>query len=1202
MIQSCKLSEAGFRGSRFSDFPHALKGNNDILSLTRPDIIKRIHHAFMEAGSDIIETNTFGASSISQKEYRTEHLAYEMNAVSARLAREAADEMEKKQPGKPRFAAGVLGPTNVTLSMSPDANNPAYRARTFDQMAGSYYEAVSGLIEGGVDILLIETIFDTLNAKAAIYAIKSCFEKHGVTLPIIISGTIVDASGRTLSGQTAEAFLYSISHADPLCVGLNCALGAKEMQPHIHTLSSNAHYFTSVHPNAGFPDEMGDYNDTPAYMASIIKNFAELGYVNIVGGCCGTTPGHIRAIAEAVRDIPPRVRPAHPSRTVLSGLEPLAAGKDSLFINIGERTNVAGSRKFARLIKNKKYEKALEIARQQVENGAQVIDVNMDDAMIDAGKEMVNFLDLAASEPDISRVPFMLDSSKWSVIAAGLRRIQGKGIVNSISLKEGDEPFIRQAREIMKFGAAVVVMAFDEKGQADTLERRLEICRRSHRILTQQAGFPERDIIFDPNIFAIGTGIAGHRDYAVDYIETVRQLKQEFPNCLVSGGVSNISFSFRGNDAIREAIHAVFLYHAINAGMDMGIVNAGQLMVYEDIPAELLRRVEDLVLNRSEDATERLLEAAGRFTGQGKTRENNLQWRSLPVSQRLTHALVHGIAEYIEEDVEAARRQLNQAIDVIEGPLMEGLNHVGDLFGAGKMFLPQVVKSARVMKKAVAYLLPIIEAEKNRDGAAHGPQTKGKILLATVKGDVHDIGKNIAAVVLRCNNYDVVDIGVMVPGEEILAAARRENADIIGLSGLITPSLEEMAEIAGEMERQGFNLPLMIGGATTSKMHTAVKIDPKYSGPVIHVADASRAPGAAAQSMDKKNREAYTAAIKKEYEELRQKRQAIMETTSLISLADARAGKFPIAWDSYTPPAPRLLGLKAFHSYPIAQLIDYIDWNFFFKIWELNGRYPDILENETVGAQARKLLDDAREMLERIEREKLLQVNGVFGLFPANTVNHDDIEIYAGDSRAEVTAVIRMLRRQINKPGKPSLSLADFIAPRETGIKDYIGAFAVTAGIGLQEAVETFKKENDDYSAIMIEGLADRLAEAFAERLHERVRKEFWAYAEDERLTARQLLKQKYQGIRPAPGYPACPDHSEKQVLLDLLQATHHTGIVLSENHMMIPGASVSGYYFSHPLSRYFFIGQIGDDQLNDYAKRKGTDPRTIKKWLARRA
>jgi 5-methyltetrahydrofolate--homocysteine methyltransferase len=1195
MIQDYKLTEADFRGDRFTDHPCDLKGNNDILSLTQPDIIKNIHMAFMEAGSDIIETNTFNSTAISQSDYCMENMVMELNVAGARIAREAADQMEEKTPDKPRFVAGSLGPTNVTLSISPDVNNPGYRSTTFDRMVEVYYEAASGLIEGGADILLVETVFDTLNAKAAIYAIKTYFEKHNLTRPIMISGTITDASGRTLSGQTAEAFWYSVSHAAPLSVGINCALGAKEMKPHIHAISSAAHCFTSVYPNAGLPDEMGEYKDDPEHMASVIKSFAEHGFVNIVGGCCGTTPRHIRAIADAVAGMQPRVKPDTKPYTFLSGLEPVIISRDSLFVNIGERTNVTGSRRFARLIAKKKYEKALEVARQQVENGAQIIDINMDEAMLNSEVEMETFLNLAASEPDICRVPFMLDSSKWSVLEAGLKCLQGKGIINSISLKEGEERFINYAREIMKYGAAAIVMAFDEQGQADTLERRLKICERSYKILTEKVGFPAHDIIFDLNIFAIGTGIEEHRTYALDFIEATRRIKQIFPETMISGGVSNISFSFRGNDPIREAIHSVFLYHAIKAGMSMGIVNPGQLTVYEDIPADLLERVEDLVLNRRDDATDRLLEVADSFAANSKSDVKNLEWREKPVTERLSYALVKGITEFIDEDTEAARLELKEAIKVIEGPLMDGMNHVGDLFGEGKMFLPQVVKSARVMKKAVAFLLPFIEKEQADSGTV---KAKGKILMATVKGDVHDIGKNIVGVVLSCNHYDVIDMGVMIPCEAILDKAVEENVDIIGLSGLITPSLEEMMNNAEEMERRGLKIPLLIGGATTSKMHTAVKIDPCYSGASVHVTDASRAVGVVGNLLDNKTRTNYVSTIKQEYEELRQKRLATQNTTTFLTLNEARENRFKIDWNAFTPQRPNHLGLKTFDSYDIDELIPYIDWNFFFKIWELKGLYPAILENETVGPEAKKLFDDAHRMLERIKQENLLQLKGVFGLFPANCINHDDIEIYSDESRTDILTVIHSLRQQVKKPGKPNVSLADFIAPRETGKIDYFGGFAVTAGIGMDEAAKRFEADNDDYNAIMLKGMADRLAEAFAERLHERVRKEFWGCESNESLTTTQLLKESYHGIRPAPGYPACPDHTEKELLFNILQAPTNADIHLSESFMMVPAASVSGYYLAHPAAHYFFVGKLAKDQIQDYAKRKNISVETAEKWL----
>ncbi len=1195
MIQSYKLSESDFRGDRFKDHPFDLKGNNDLLSITQPRIIREIHFSFMEAGADIIETNTFNANGISQSDYHLENLVFELNEASARIARQAADEMTLKTPNKPRFVAGSLGPTNKTLSISPDVNNPGYRDITFKEMSDVYYNAAAGLISGGVDIVLVETIFDTLNARAAIYAIQTYFEEKKIQLPVIISGTITDASGRTLSGQTVEAFLYSVTHARPLCVSLNCSLGAKEMRPHIHALSTAADCFTGVYPNAGLPDEMGNYNDTPQNMARIIADFAQSGYVNLVGGCCGTTPSHIREISRVVETISPRKKPEPRLCSCFSGLEPLVIDKTSLFANIGERTNVAGSKKFARLIKNKKYEEALNIAREQVENGAQMIDVNMDDAMLNAEEEMSVFLNLVASEPDICRVPVMIDSSRWNVIEAGLKCLQGKGVVNSISLKEGEEPFLAHAREIMKYGAAAVVMAFDEKGQADTLQRRLDILERSH-ILLEKIGFPEQNIIFDPNIFAIGTGIEEHRSYAVDYIETVKRLKEKFPRCLVSGGVSNISFAFRGNDPIREAIHSVFLYHAVKAGMNMGIVNPGQLTVYEDIPPHLLELVEDVVLNRRDDATDKILEQAGSFSSTEKEEEKNPLWREKPVKERLEYALVKGISEFIDEDTEAARLELKEAIKVIEGPLMSGMNHVGDLFGAGKMFLPQVVKSARVMKKAVAYLLPFIEAEQAASGKI---SARGKILLATVKGDVHDIGKNIVAVVLRCNNYDVEDLGVMVSCETILEKAKDLKADIIGISGLITPSLEEMASVAFEMQRNGFTIPLLIGGATTSKMHTAVKIEPNYNGPTIHVSDASRAVGVVGKLLDEAAKKEYWSDTRNEYEELRRKRQSSLLQMEMAPLETARKEKYKVDWTNYTPPKPNYMGLTIFDNYNVNKVIPYIDWNFFFKMWDLKGIYPAILSDEKVGKEATRLLKDAHNMLSRIAGENLLGLKAVIGLFPANTTNDDDITIYTDENRTQSQSIIHTLRRQQRKQDQPFPALADFIAPKETRIQDYIGGFAVTAGLNIEQSLQKFQEENDDYSAIMLKGLADRLAEAFAEHLHERVRKEFWGFAPEEKMEIPELLHEKYRGIRPAPGYPACPDHTEKGILFSLLNAKENASIDLSESYMMIPAASVSGYYFSHPQSHYFMVGKLLRDQIENYAQRKNMSVSEVEKWLA---
>ena len=1195
MIQRYRLSEADYRGERFADHPGELRGNNDLLVLTQPKIVRDIHAAYLEAGADILETNTFNSTAIALADYRLQDLAYELTREGARLAREAADAAERRDPTRPRYVAGVLGPTNRTASISPDVNDPGYRNVTFDELVAAYTDAVRGLVDGGADILLIETVFDTLNCKAAIYAIEQYFERARLRLPVMISGTITDASGRTLSGQTVEAFWNSVRHARPLSVGLNCALGVAQLREHIEELSRVADVRVSCHPNAGLPNAFGGYDDTPDYMAQEIRSWAEQGFINIVGGCCGTTPAHIRAIARAVSAVRPRVPPTVPPALRLAGLEPLNVGADSLFVNVGERTNVTGSAAFKKLILGNEYAKALDVARQQVENGAQVLDVNMDEAMLDGEQAMRTFLNLIASEPDIARVPIMIDSSKWNVLEAGLKCVQGKAIVNSISLKEGEEKFLEQARTVRRYGAAVIVMAFDEQGQADTRERKVEICSRAYRLLTEQAGFEPSDIIFDPNIFAVATGIAEHNNYAVDFIEATRELRRRFPLAHVSGGVSNVSFSFRGNNPVREAIHSVFLYHAIRAGMTMGIVNAGVLPVYEEIPAELREAVEDVILNRRGDATERLLEIAPRYAGKGEqTKGPDLAWRALPVAERLKHALVHGIDEYIERDTEEARRQYARPIEVIEGPLMDGMNVVGDLFGAGKMFLPQVVKSARVMKKAVAYLVPFIEAEKTADARA-----KGKILLATVKGDVHDIGKNIVGVVLACNNYEVIDLGVMVPATKILETARRENVDIIGLSGLITPSLDEMAHVAKEMSREGFDVPLLIGGATTSRTHTAVKIAPNYEHPTIWVKDASRSVTVASNLLSEEQRAAYVARIRAEYAEIRERHKGRKSGVRLLPLAEARANRTPIDWAGYVPPVPRKLGLEVFPGYPLEELARYIDWTPFFQTWELHGRYPAVLSDEKVGKQATQLFEDAQAMLKDIIAGRKLTANGVIGLFAANSVG-DDIEVYTDDARTRVAAVLHTLRQQDEKPpGKPNRALADFIAPKETGIRDYIGAFAVTAGVGADELAKKYSAANDDYRAIMVKALADRLAEAFAERLHERVRREFWGYAEDERCTNEQLIREEYRGIRPAPGYPACPDHTEKPILFALLDATRKTKIRLTESYAMWPAASVSGLYFSHPASTYFAVGPLGRDQVEDYARRKGMDLGTVERWLA---
>jgi 5-methyltetrahydrofolate--homocysteine methyltransferase len=1199
MIQRHRLDEPGFRGDRFRDWAREVKGNSDLLNLSRSEIIAGIHREYLEAGADIIETNTFTSTAVAQADYGTEGLAYEMNVAGAQLARAAADAFERRD-GRPRFVAGALGPTNRTASISPDVNDPGFRAITFDQLATAYAEQTRGLLDGGADLLLVETIFDTLNAKAAIFGIEGVFENRGERVPVMISGTITDASGRTLSGQTAEAFWYSVMHARPLSVGLNCALGARQLRPYVQDLSRVAPVFITAYPNAGLPNAFGGYDETADEMAKVIREFAELGIVNVVGGCCGTTPDHIRAMAAAVKDLPPR-RPAHPPvRLRLSGLEPLVIGPETNFVNIGERTNVTGSRKFAKLILEGQYEAALNVARQQVESGAQLIDVNMDEGMLDSERAMTTFLRLIAAEPDISRVPVMIDSSKWSVIEAGLKCVQGKGVVNSISLKEGEAQFLEHARLVRRYGAAVVVMAFDEQGQADSSDRKVAIATRAYRLLTERVGFPAEDIILDPNIFAIATGIEEHAAYGVDYIEATRRIKATLPHARVSGGVSNVSFSFRGNDPVREAIHSVFLYHAIRAGMDMGIVNAGQLAIYEDIPRELRDRVEDVVLNRRPDATERLLEIAERVgrerAGTGGNGREQLEWRKAPVRERLTHALVEGIADHIVEDTEEARQLFARPIEVIEGPLMDGMNVVGDLFGSGKMFLPQVVKSARVMKKAVAHLIPYIEAEKQ---AANDIRAKGKVLLATVKGDVHDIGKNIVGVVLQCNNYQVIDLGVMVPAAKIIETARAEAVDIIGLSGLITPSLEEMAFTAGELEREGFRVPLLIGGATTSRVHTAVKIEPRYHGPTVHVLDASRAVGVASSLLSDTQREDFVRGVRTEYARVREERAGTEGSgRERPGLAEARANRLVVDL-SRPAPKPCFLGVRTLAPYPLAELVDYIDWTPFFQAWELAGRYPAILEDSKVGVAARSLFADAERMLERIVAEELLEARAAVGFFPANSVG-DDVEVYADESRREVRAVAYTLRQQLSKSaGRPNLALADFVAPREGGAIDYIGAFAVTTGHGLDAVVAGHEAAHDDYSAILAKALADRLAEALAERLHERVRKELWGYAADESLDSEGLIREAYQGIRPAPGYPACPDHTEKGTLFDLLEAERRAGITLTESFAMVPTAAVSGWYFWRPEARYFGVGKILRDQVEDYARRKGIDVTTAERWLA---
>ncbi|MBN9124389.1 MAG: methionine synthase [Nitrosospira sp. 56-18] len=1208
MIQSHKLQEADYRGARFADFPHDLKGNNDLLTLTQPQIIRSIHTAYLEAGADIVETNTFNSTAASMSDYHMQDLVYELNFAGAQLAREAAQAMEAQTPDKPRFVAGVLGPTTKTASISPDVNDPGFRGITYDDLVQDYSESIRGLVDGGADILLVETIFDSLNAKAALFAIDQYFETHGIRVPVMISATITDASGRTLSGQTPEAFWNSVRHARPLSVGLNCALGAELMRPYIEELSRTAEVYVSSHPNAGLPNPLAEtgYDETPEYTASLIKEFAQAGFVNIVGGCCGTTPAHIKAIADAVSSIPPRSIPDIPKKLRLSGLEPLSIGDDSLFVNVGERTNVTGSKAFARLILGNNYAEALSVARNQVENGAQIIDINMDEAMLDSQKAMVTFLNLIAAEPDISRVPVMIDSSKWSVIEAGLKCVQGKAIINSISLKEGEAEFIEHAKLARRYGAAVIVMAFDESGQADTKERKVEICTRCYRILVDQVGFPPEDIIFDPNIFAIATGIEEHNSYGVDFIEATRIIKQTLPYAKVSGGVSNVSFSFRGNEPVREAIHTAFLYHAVQAGMTMGIVNAGQLGVYSDIPPDLLERVEDVLLNRpvggeATAATERLVEFAESFKGQSKESTEDLSWRDAPIQERLTHALVKGITTYIVEDTEAARVEIAQQggrpIQVIEGPLMTGMNVVGDLFGSGKMFLPQVVKSARVMKQAVAHLLPFIEAEKKLLGDS---RPKGKIVVATVKGDVHDIGKNIVTVVLQCNNYEVVNMGVMVPSAQILEMARREQADMIGLSGLITPSLEEMAHVAKEMEREGFTIPLLIGGATTSRVHTAVKVAPHYSGVTVWVPDASRAVGVCSNLLSDELRANYVEEIRTEYERVRSQHKNKKGPAPMLSISQARQNALKTDWANYIPPEPDFVGVRSLRNYPLEKIVPYIDWTPFFQAWELSGRYPAILEDEIVGEAASTLFRDAQAMLKKIVEQKWLGANAVVGLFPANTVNNDDIEIYADKGRMRVAMTYHNLRQQTTKPaGRPNLCLADFIAPKETGIRDTIGAFAVTAGLGIDARVRAFEEAHDDYSAIMLKALADRLAEAFAEHMHWRVRREFWGFAKEESLNNEQLVNEEYRGIRPAPGYPACPDHTEKGPLFELLKAPENANIIVTESYAMVPTAAVSGFYFSHPEADYFAVGKINRDQVEDYSKRKGWTLEETEKWLA---
>lgn len=1186
MLQTYRLKEADYRGARFADWPSDLKGNNDLLVITQPEIVGTIHGQYLEAGADILETNTFNANAISMADYGMQELSYELNVAGAALARRIADQFEAKDPSRPRYVAGVLGPTSRSASISPEVDNPGARNVSFADLVAAYTTGIQGLLDGGADLLLVETIFDTLNAKAALFAIEQYFEEHHVRVPVMISGTITDASGRTLSGQTAEAFWTSMSHMQPLSIGLNCALGATQLREHVQELSRVADVHVSAHPNAGLPNAFGEYDETPETMAAHIREWAHTGLLNIVGGCCGTTPEHIRALADAVRGVTPRAVPTIEPHLRLSGLEPMTIGPTTNFVNVGERTNVTGSAKFAKLILDGKYNEALVVARQQVESGAQIIDVNMDEGLLDAQHAMVTFLNLVAAEPDIARVPIMVDSSKWSVIEAGLHCLQGKGVVNSISLKEGEAEFLRQARLVRRYGAAVIVMAFDEQGQADSTERKVAICTRAYKLLTEQVGFPPHDIIFDPNIFAIGTGIEEHADYAKAYFDATREIKRTLPGAHISGGVSNMSFSFRGNNPLREAMHAVFLFHAIKAGMDMGIVNAGQLLPYEDIPVDLRERVEDVVLNRRADATERLLEVADQAKGRAAKVGEDLSWRALPVEERLSHALVHGIDAFVVEDAEEARLLASHPIEVIEGPLMRGMNVVGDLFGAGKLFLPQVVKSARVMKKAVAHLIPFIEALKTATS-----KSAGRVLMATVKGDVHDIGKNIVGVVLQCNGYEVVDMGVMVPCAKILEKAREINADIIGLSGLITPSLEEMTFVATEMERLGFTLPLLIGGATTSKAHTALKIEPSYSGPVVHVLDASRAVGVTSSLLSDDRKEQFAADVRQEYETIRVARASRGTNERLVSLDIARRNKATL--DLSVPvPVPSMIGAQTLAPYPLAELVDYIDWTPFFQTWELSGHYPAILEDPVVGESARTLYADARSMLDQMIREGRIEARAVFGFWPANSVG-DDIALYADAARSTEIATLHMLRQQLDKKGdgRPNHCLSDFVAPRDSGIVDYVGAFAVTTGHGVEALAAEYRTANDDYGAILVQSLADRLAEALAERLHERVRTEFWGYAAGEKLDGEGLIKERYQGIRPAPGYPACPDHSEKATLFDLLQVPERAGITLTESFAMYPAAAVSGWYFWRPESRYFGVGSILPDQVADYAVRKGAAP-----------
>jgi 5-methyltetrahydrofolate--homocysteine methyltransferase len=1197
MVQGYGLAEQDFRSKRFADHPVPVAGNIDLLSLTRPDLIESIHRAYLDAGADIIETNTFNANAVSQADYRLEHVVREMNIAAAQLARRTVDDFSSTAATGPCFVAGVLGPTNQTSSLSPDVNDPAFRTVTFDDLVRAYGDQAAALLDGGVDLLMVETVFDTLNAKAALFAIRRVLADRELEVPIMVSGTITDRSGRTLSGQTPEAFWVSVSHGRLFSIGLNCALGAEQLRPYVDELAAVADVFVSCHPNAGLPNEFGAYDQSPDEMAQILGEFAESRLVNIVGGCCGTGPDHIRAIRSAVEGCAPRLVNEVEQHTRLAGLEALTVRSDSLFVNVGERTNVTGSARFARLIEDDDYDSALEVARHQVLNGAQLIDVNMDEGLLDSAAAMTRFLNLVSAEPDIARVPVMIDSSRWDVIEAGLKCLQGKGVVNSISLKEGEAVFLEQARLVKQYGAAVVVMAFDEVGQADTAGRKVEICTRAYRLLTEKVGLPPQDIIFDPNIFAVATGIEEHNEYALAYIDATRTIKETLPHALVSGGVSNLSFSFRGNNALREAMHAVFLYHAIRAGMDMGIVNAGALPVYDEIDESLRTAIEDVLLNRRADATERLTQLAASVVGSSNSRQDDLAWRQQDVESRITHALVEGIADFIEEDAEEARRQFTHPIDVIEGPLMAGMNVVGDLFGSGRMFLPQVVKSARVMKKAVAYLVPFIERERLADGRT--VSAKGKIVLATVKGDVHDIGKNIVGVVLQCNNYEVIDLGVMVPAARIIESAERVQADVVGLSGLITPSLDEMVHVARELDRKGHRIPLLVGGATTSKKHTAVKIAPTYGGPTIHVPDASRSVAVAGALTSSEKRSAYAEEVREEYARIQEAHEGRQESIRLIPLKEARRRALALGWGDYSPIRPRVLGVATLDDYSIDELVEYIDWSPFFGVWELKGRFPAILDDASVGRDARSLYQDAQRLLNSIASSGALTARAVVGLFRANSVG-DDIEIYADEQRSVVRHVCHHLRQQIAKPpGRASLCLADFVAPKGSGVEDYVGAFAVTAGIGSDGLAAEFEREHDDYHAIMVQALADRLAESLAERLHQRVRIEYWGYAPDEALRSDELIREKYGGIRPAPGYPACPDHSEKQGIFSLLDVTGRIGVSLTESFALQPAASVCGWYIGHPESYYFGVGKIGADQVADYAARKRLPLEEARRWLS---